>query len=1749
MTVTVGAAPAPDLVVDAPTVSESAPAAGGSFTLSATVRNQGAARSDSTTLRYYQSSDATITTGDTEVGTDSVFGLAASWSGDESISLNAPSTPGTYYYGACVDEVNGELDTQNNCSAAMKVTVGAAPAPDLVVDTPTVSESAPAAGARFTLSATVRNQGAARSDSTTLRYYQSSDATITTGDTEVGTDSVSRLDASQSGDESISLTAPSTPGTYYYGTCVDAVSGESDTTNNCSSAVTVTVGSVNAYGVGDFLPGVPTSGLFIPAVTVGASVSSSGGSTTITFTNGGYIELQDGTRYTCQSTGGCGVHNGEVTQGTLVSQTTSVLTSDLIVDPPTVSESAPTAGARFTLSATVRNQGNGRSESTTLRYYQSTDSTITGGDTEFGTDSVSGLGASGNGDESISLTAPSSAGTYYYGACVDAVSDESDTTNNCSAAVTVTVGAAPAPDLVVDAPTVDTSAPVAGARFTLSATVRNQGNGRSDSTTLRYYQSSDSTINTGDTEVGTDSVFRLNASSSGDESIRLTAPSSAGTYYYGACVDSLSDETDTTNNCSAAVTVTVGAAPAPDLVVDAPTVSESAPAAGARFTLGATVRNQGNGRSDSTTLRYYQSTDSTITTGDMEVGTDSVFWLNPSESGDESIRLTAPSTPGTYYYGACVDSLSDETDTTNNCSPAVAVTVGAAPAPDLVVDAPTVSESAPAAGARFTLDVTVRNQGSGPSAFTTLRYYQSSDPTITTGDTEIGTDSVSGLGASGSGDESIRLTAPSTPGTYYYGACVDSLSDETDTTNNCSPAVVVTVGAAPVPDLVVDAPTVSESAPAAGARFTLSATVRNQGNGPSAFTTLRYYQSSDSTINTGDTGVGTDSVFSLDASESGDESTSLTAPSTPGTYYYGACVDEVSGESDTTNNCSAAVTVTVGAVASVPGAPTGLTATANGQTQIDLSWIAPPDDGGAAIAGYKIEVSEDGSSWNDLVSDTRSTAASHSHTGLTAGTTRHYRVSAINSAGTGPTSNMDNATTDSATTSPGTAGDCTSGSAVPDAANNPGLLSDCEILLAARDTLRGTATLNWSADTPIASWDAVTVSGTPRRVTRIDTSGENLNLSGSIPAVLGSLSSLTNLRLSNNQLAGSIPVELGNLSNLSSLSLWNNQLTGAIPRELGNLSALTLLRLEWNELTGTIPAQLGNLVNLDSMYLGGNRLTGPIPSEFGNLTNLRHLSLGSSNSGENQLTGAIPAELKNLTKLQTLDLWNNRTSGTIPVWLGNLTDLRTLTLASNQLTGTIPVELGNLTKVSQLWLAHNQLTGTIPSELGNLTSVTELHLDDNRLTGDIPAELADLSGLRQLFLANNQLTGCIPEGLEEVATQHDIAQLDLPDCDTGSSTAVAPGMPTGLTATADGQTEIDLSWTAPSDDGGEAITGYRIEVSTDGSSWSDLVADTGSTTTSYPHTGLTAGATRHYRVSAINSAGTGTASNTDSATTEAAPATQPGAPTGLTATADGQTEIDLSWTAPSDDGGEAITGYRIEVSTDGSSWSDLVSNTRSTTTSYSHTGLTAGATRHYRVSAINSAGTGPASSSDSATTEAAPATKPMAPTGLTATADGQTEIDLSWTAPSDDGGAAITGYKIEVSTDGSSWSDLVADTGSSTTSYAHTGLTAGATRHYRVSAINSVGAGPASNTDSASTAAEPVSDATCAVDLIVRPGESCTYPGTSTEFSVDSNGTGRFLFTSSGSRIEIRNATINGITYTFVASKQSDGNWLVEEVG
>ena len=122
-----------------------------------------------------------------------------------------------------------------------------------------------------------------------------------------------------------------------------------------------------------------------------------------------------------------------------------------------------------------------------------------------------------------------------------------------------------------------------------------------------------------------------------------------------------------------------------------------------------------------------------------------------------------------------------------------AVVVPTVNKPDLVVQSPRVSKGTVSPGESFTLSATVRNSGSGGAAGTTLRYYRSTNRTISGSDTPVGTDAVGSLNANSNSPESITLNALTTPGTYYYGACVGTVSNETDTTNNCSTAVTVTV--------------------------------------------------------------------------------------------------------------------------------------------------------------------------------------------------------------------------------------------------------------------------------------------------------------------------------------------------------------------------------------------------------------------------------------------------------------------------------------------------------------------------------------------------------------------------------------------------------------------------------------------------------------------------------------------------------------------------------------------------------------------------------------------------------------------------------------------------------------------------------------------------------------------------------------------------------------------------------------------
>ncbi len=519
-----------------------------------------------------------------------------------------------------------------------------------------------------------------------------------------------------------------------------------------------------------------------------------------------------------------------------------------------------------------------------------------------------------------------------------------------------------------------------------------------------------------------------------------------------------------------------------------------------------------------------------------------------------------------------------------------------------------------------------------------------------------------------------------------------------------------------------------------------------------------------------------------------------------------------------------------------PSAPTGLGAVASGQTQIDLSWTAPSNIGGAAITGYRIEVSSNaGTSWTNLEANTGSTATTYAHTGLAPSTTRHYRVSAINSGGISPASNVASATT------------------------GAGLVVNPEII------------------SPFAE---------------------------------GTSESFT-------------------------------------------------------------------------------------------------VKLSEAPSGNVTVTLSV------------------RTNSHVPV-----------TIKPASLT---------LTFSSTDW--------------NTAQTVTVTHTEDNieQKDGWVTVDLAAAGG----------------------GADGSIGQVNL--LFTDNDAVATPSAPTGLGAVASGQTQIDLSWTAPSNIGGAAITGYRIEVSSNaGTSWTDLEANTGSTATTYAHTGLAPSTTRHYRVSAINSGGISPASNVASATTGAGLVVNPEI---ISPFAEGTSESFTVKLSEAPSGNVTVTlsvrtNSHVPVTIKPASLTLTFSSTdwnTAQTVTVTHTEDNIEQKDGWVTVDLAAAGGGADGSIgqvDLYFTDNDAVPTPSAPTGLGATASGATQIDLSWTAPSNTGGAAITGYRIEVSSNaGTSWTDLIGNTTSTATTYAHTGLAPGTTRHYRVSAINSVGTGPASNVASATTGA------------------------------------------------------------------------------
>jgi subtilisin family serine protease len=266
---------------------------------------------------------------------------------------------------------------------------------------------------------------------------------------------------------------------------------------------------------------------------------------------------------------------------------------------------------------------------------------------------------------------------------------------------------------------------------------------------------------------------------------------------------------------------------------------------------------------------------------------------------------------------------------------------------------------------------------------------------------------------------------------------------------------------------------------------------------------------------------------------------------------------------------------------------------------------------------------------------------------------------------------------------------------------------------------------------------------------------------------------------------------------------------------------------------------------------------------------------------------------------------------------------------------------------------------------------------------------------------------------------------------------------------------VDLSWTVPSD-GGASISGYEVyRGSTTGTA--TLLASVGSGETAYQDTAVASGETWFYQVAAVNSVGTGARSNEVQVLVPQPPPPPdpPSAPT-LSATG-GNTVVNLSWTAPTSDGGADVTGYEVYR---GTASGDLaLVATVGDILAYQDTGRTNGATYWYQVAALNAAGVG-ARSNEVSATPTAPISRPSAPRSLTAKVLGNA-IRLTWQAPLSNGGSALTGYRL-YRTDGSGGA-VVFNLSPDSMTYADTRVTAGVWYAYVVSAVNSAGESQASN--------------------------------------------------------------------------------------
>jgi fibronectin type 3 domain-containing protein/N-acetylneuraminic acid mutarotase/outer membrane biosynthesis protein TonB len=281
---------------------------------------------------------------------------------------------------------------------------------------------------------------------------------------------------------------------------------------------------------------------------------------------------------------------------------------------------------------------------------------------------------------------------------------------------------------------------------------------------------------------------------------------SCGTiYYYKVSAGNVSGEGAQSNYASGTTT----ACPAPDLIVLSFTSpSNSSPGATLSFGYYVTVKNNGTVSASAAdgnfAVALYLSTDSVWDGGDtLLIGGRSTV-STPMAAGATTavpiggMGIPSGTTTGSYYLLAVVDELNEVTNESNEGNNVAANTITiSSPAPDLIVmsvDGPTSATP----GATISITDTAKNQGSASAGSFYVYFYLSTDTTITTADTQLGSRYVTGLsvGATSSGTTNVTIPAAVTVGNYYMGAIVDkdnTVSESNETNNTGVDTALITV--------------------------------------------------------------------------------------------------------------------------------------------------------------------------------------------------------------------------------------------------------------------------------------------------------------------------------------------------------------------------------------------------------------------------------------------------------------------------------------------------------------------------------------------------------------------------------------------------------------------------------------------------------------------------------------------------------------------------------------------------------------------------------------------------------------------------------------------------------------------------------------------------------------------------------------------------------------------------------------------